>query len=378
MKLIPHLGFLCIIILLSNSSPSHQTKEEKNPRLENAYRALSALKKAITSDPQNFTGNWKGTDVCSYNGVFCAKAPDDPKITTVGGLDMNEAGVTATFPHEMCLLTDLALLHINSNKFCGSVPNGFQELKLLFELDLSNNKFTGSFPQVLLQLPSLKYLDIRFNNFSGSIPHQLFNLKLDALFINNNQFSSSLPPNVGNSSLSVLVLANNNFNGCFPLSLLDMSNTLEEMILSNAGLKGCLPVEIGRLNKLKVLDISSNSLVGALPQSISKMKKLEQLNVANNKLMGDIPESICSLPKLENFTYSSNYLCKEPQKCLQLQEKDDRLNCIPNRPEQRPGHECHPVYAKPADCGSFNCGGTSSSWASPSPSVPVSPPGKPK
>ena len=49
-----------------------------NERLKNAYVAFQAWKDAIHSDPFNTTGNWVGNDVCSYTGVFCAPALDDP------------------------------------------------------------------------------------------------------------------------------------------------------------------------------------------------------------------------------------------------------------------------------------------------------------
>ncbi|KAK1390564.1 hypothetical protein POM88_018742 [Heracleum sosnowskyi] len=117
-------------------------------------------------------------------------------------------------------------------------------LVLLYELDISNNLFSGSFPNVVLSLPSLKFLDIRFNNFKGKVPSGLYDLKLDALFINNNNFQFSLPKNFGNSPVSVVVLANNKINGCFPESIAKMKKTLNELIISNSNLVGCLPPEI--------------------------------------------------------------------------------------------------------------------------------------
>ncbi|KAI9194245.1 hypothetical protein LWI28_004390 [Acer negundo] len=367
MKIINSL--ITILILLSLGSSSHATLHHplhdsapppkpvgiQNPRLAKAYIALAALKHAITSDPHNFTSNWCGPDVCNYKGVYCAPAPDDPHTTTVAGVDLNNADIAGTLPSELCLLSDLALFHINSNRFCGQIPDSLRDLNLLHELDLSNNQFDGPFPPVLLCIPSLKFLDVRYNKFTGDIPSELFDLKLDALFINNNKFKSSIPKNIGNSPVSVLVLANNGFKGCIPSSLKKMAGTLDEVILSNSGLTGCLSPEIALLKNLTVLDISSNKLVGSLPESISEMKKLEQLNVADNKLSGEIPNSICSLPRLENFTYSFNFFCSVPETCLKLPDKDDKKNCIPGRPLQRSPQECKSFYSVPVDCGAFGC-----------------------
>jgi len=95
-----------------------------------------------------------GVDVCNYEGIFCAKALDDPNLHVLGGIDLNHANITGHLPQELGFLTDLALFHINTNRFYGSVPTGFVNLGLLFELDLSNNRFTGLFPTtIILPLP---------------------------------------------------------------------------------------------------------------------------------------------------------------------------------------------------------------------------------
>ncbi|XP_022864212.1 pollen-specific leucine-rich repeat extensin-like protein 4, partial [Olea europaea var. sylvestris] len=229
-----------------------------NPRLKKAYIALQAFKKAIYSDPQNFTANWEGANVCAYNGVFCAQALDNPKQSVVAGVDLNHADIAGHLPIEIGHLVDISLLHLNSNRFCGIIPKSIAKLTLLFELDVSNNRFVGPFPEVVLELPSLKYLDLRYNDFEGQLPPQLFNKPLDALFLNDNRFHSTIPENFGNSTVSVLVLSNNKFHGCIPKSIGKMANTLDEILLSNNALSGCLPEEITLLKSATVFDISDN------------------------------------------------------------------------------------------------------------------------
>ncbi|KAJ4968844.1 hypothetical protein NE237_015545 [Protea cynaroides] len=341
--------FCCLLCLLVFPKPAscQVSQPLSNARLLNAYRALKAWKQAILSDPMNFTSNWYGPNVCNYTGVYCASALDDPNITTVAGIDLNHGDIAGSLPEELGLLTDLALFHLNTNRFCGTLPQSFCNLHLLYELDLSNNLFTGCFPSVVLSLPSLTYLDLRFNEFEGSVPSALFDLKLDAIFINNNKFRSSIPKNFGNSPVSVIVLANNQLNGCFPSNLAKMEGTLDEINLMNTSLSGCLSQEIGNLTNLTVFEVSFNDLSGPLPEKMGGMKSLEQLDVAHNNLSGEIPASICSLPRLENFTYSYNYFCSEPQSCLKLLDKDDSLNCIPGRPLQRSPQECASFLAHP-------------------------------
>ncbi|PPD72207.1 hypothetical protein GOBAR_DD30895 [Gossypium barbadense] len=199
------------------------------------YRDDFAWEKAILSDPFNLTADWVGSCVCDYTG----------RIRTVACIDLNHGDIVGCLPEELGLLTDLALFHINSNPFCGTVPHKFIKLKLMLELDLSNNWFTGKF----LELPLLKFLDLRFNEFEGTIPKELFDKDLDVIFINHNRFRFNLPDNFGNSHVSVIILANNKFHGCMPASLGNTTG-LEEIILMNNGFRSCLPEQFGCLNRL--------------------------------------------------------------------------------------------------------------------------------
>jgi hypothetical protein len=141
--------------------PSPPAATMNNSRLEKAYVALQALKRAITDDPKKLTHNWCGPDVCNYFGVFCAPAPDDSCQRTVAGVDLNHGDLAGTLPEELGLLSDLAVFHLNSNRFCGSLPESLRSLHLLHEIDVSNNQLSGGFPSQLLCLPNLQYVDIR-------------------------------------------------------------------------------------------------------------------------------------------------------------------------------------------------------------------------
>ena len=141
--------------------PAGKQTAANNPRLQRAYVALQALKRAITEDPKNLTRGWCGPDVCAYFGVFCAPAPDDPHALTVAGLDLNHGDLAGTLPEELGLLSDLAVFHLNSNRFSGSLPESLRSLHLLHEIDVSNNQLSGPFPSQLLCLPNVQYVDIR-------------------------------------------------------------------------------------------------------------------------------------------------------------------------------------------------------------------------
>ncbi|WOK93515.1 hypothetical protein Cni_G02213 [Canna indica] len=324
-----------------------------NPLLKRAHTALHAWKKTIFSDPNNFTGNWVGGNVCAYNGIVCAPSLDDPAQHAVAGIDFNGADIAGHLPVELSHFKEVAFIHVNSNRFQGKIPQNLSSLVHLEELDFSNNGFVGPFPREVLKLPNLRYLDLRFNNFEGPIPPEIFDKDFDALFLNNNQFNATLPNNMGNSNASVIVLANNNFKGQIPKSVGKMGITLNEIILTGNKFSGCLPREIGLLGNVTVMDLSFNSFGGTLPKRmITGLQNVELLNLSYNELTGIVTKSICCLKHLANFTYSSNYFIGEVLKCSKKSDAvfDGKDNCMVGQ-GQRTTAECALVAKHQLSCG---------------------------
>ncbi|XP_058735216.1 leucine-rich repeat extensin-like protein 4 [Vicia villosa] len=350
--------------ITNNHKHLHRHNNNHNPpsniRLHRTFLALQAWKQVIYSDPNNITSNWVGPSVCNYTGIYCAPSLDDPKTKVVAGIDLNHADIAGFLPDELAFLCDLSILHLNSNRFCGIIPKTFANLTHLSELDLSNNRFVGPFPSVVLSLPSLAYLDLRYNEFEGPLPSQLFDKPFDAFFLNNNRFTSSIPRNLGKSKASVMVFANNKFGGCLPESIVNFADTLEELLLINTSISGCLPIQVGFLYKLRVLDVSFNNIVGPIPYSLSGLSHLEQLNIGHNMMSGIVPMGVCALPNLVNFTFSYNFFCEEEGICKNLTSKkivyDDRRNCLPNKALQRSEKECKTKLEQPpVDCFEVCC-----------------------
>ncbi|KAG7037829.1 Pollen-specific leucine-rich repeat extensin-like protein 4, partial [Cucurbita argyrosperma subsp. argyrosperma] len=339
------------------------TETFPNSRLRRAFIALQAWKRSIYSDPLNTTANWVGADVCSYTGVFCTSALDDPNVQVVAGIDLNHADIAGYLPVELGLLSDIALFHINSNRFCGLIPPSFERMILLHELDVSNNRFVGPFPEVVLRIPNLKFLDIRFNDFEGKLPPALFTKELDAIFLNNNRFTSHIPENFGDSPASVIVIANNNFTGCIPTSIGKMGNTLNEVLMLNNALGGCIPGELALLGNATVFDVSSNQLSGSLPMSLGGLKKVEIIDVSSNSLTGVVHGGVCNLPKLAVFTFADNLFDGEDNRCVPQNRQDvwleDADNCLQGRPKQKPAETCSSEISKAVDCSRVKCAGGS-------------------
>lgn len=335
------------------TTPSGSTASSTN----NAYSALQAWKSAITEDPLGILTNWVGENVCSYKGVFCAEAQDamgNPIGQVIAGIDLNHGNLKGTLVNQLSLLTDLSLLHLNSNRFTGTVPYSFKDLSSLTELDLSNNHFSGPFPTPTLLIPNLLYLDLRFNDFSGQIPQDIFNRKLDAIFLNNNLFDGEIPSNLGNSPASVINLANNRFSGNIPFSFGYIGPRLKEILFLNNQLTGCVPQGVGLWQDLQVLDLSHNSLMGHLPDTISCLEEIQVLNFGHNQLSGVLPDLVCSLKSLMNLTVAYNFFSGFDQECAKLFFRnvgfDFSLNCIPGRDMQRPQPECSGIPGGGLSC----------------------------
>ncbi|CAN1761013.1 Leucine-rich repeat extensin-like protein 3, partial [Linum perenne] len=103
-------------------------------------------------------------------------------------IDINHGDIAGYLLEELGLLVDLAFIHINSDRFCDTVPHKLKKLKRLYKLDLSNNRFARTFPNIVLQMPKLKFLDLRFNELEGTVSKELFDKDLDAIFINHERF----------------------------------------------------------------------------------------------------------------------------------------------------------------------------------------------
>ncbi|CAK9152789.1 unnamed protein product [Ilex paraguariensis] len=322
-------------------------------KLNIAYTALQAWKSAITDDPLGSLKTWVGSNVCAYKGVFCAD-PQDQMFNTAGpiiaGIDLNHANLQGILVKELSLLTDLSLIHLNSNRFTGTVPDTFESLSSLTELDLSNNHFSGPFPTTTLLIPNLLYLDLRFNNFSGPIPEDLFNKRLDAIFLNNNQFDGQIPQSLENTPASVINLANNRFSGDIPISFGYIGGPrVKEILFLNNQLTGCIPEGIGGWTDLQVLDVSFNSLMGHLPNSISCLNGIEVINFEHNMLSGVLPDLVCSLRSLVEFSVAYNFFSGFSQECAKL-GFDFSLNCIAGREMQRPQPECSVIPGGSLSC----------------------------
>ncbi|GJN19334.1 hypothetical protein PR202_gb06601 [Eleusine coracana subsp. coracana] len=247
-------------------------------------------------------------------------------------------------------LTSLVFLDLQKNRLTGGIPESIGNLNVLELLDLSNNNLTGEIPSSIGNLSvNLKYIDMKFNNITGKIPEEiakLVNLKglvldnnhlegaiprtlgelkeLNVLYLEMNDLSGPIPPTIGNltklkhtsSSGNNLLLQGiipSTFIGC-PLyrilSELFLINTFSnyQFILQNNVLTGNLPIEVGNLKNLGVLDFSNNQISGEIPGSFGECQIMQYLNASHNNFYGTIPLAVEQMKGLLLIDLSYNNL----------------------------------------------------------------------
>ncbi|KAJ6800517.1 polygalacturonase inhibitor-like [Iris pallida] len=97
-------------------------------------------------------------------------------------------------------------------------------------------------------------------------------------------------------------------NGSIPATIGDLSS-LESLTFSRVdGLRGRIPSQLAKIDKLKHLVIYLTRVSGTVPPFLSKLTALTQLSLAGNRLSGAIPPSLGSLVHLTDMVLSGNRL----------------------------------------------------------------------
>ncbi|XP_031281608.1 receptor-like protein 2 [Pistacia vera] len=182
----------------------------------------------------------------------------------------------------------------------GQVPSWISNLRKLQFLDLSLNQITGSIPGWLGTMTTPFYTDLSYNLLSGEFPKELGGLPMlvselqTAKKIGGSRLELplSIPPNINASNEEYY-------------SLLSLPPSI---FLQNNSLSGSIPIEIGQLQFLQLLNLSNNKFSGNIPNQISQLTNLERLDISRNNLSGEIPASFSGLYFLSEFSVANNNL----------------------------------------------------------------------
>ncbi|GAU31129.1 hypothetical protein TSUD_212360 [Trifolium subterraneum] len=220
-------------------------------------------------------------------------------MTQLRYLYLQNNTLSGTIPSTIGNCTQLQELFLNFNQFQGVIPHTLNTNLLRF--DVAGNKLTGTIPFGSSSgCQNLLFLDISFNFFSGGIPSAIGNCtslsqfaavrcnlvgtipssiglltKLSILHLPENHLSGKIPPEIE------LQLGGNLFGGRIPRSVGALQNLIYGLNLSSNGLMGDIPVEIGKLKTLQMLDLSQNNLTGSI-QVLDELPSLVQINISYN------------------------------------------------------------------------------------------------
>ncbi|GFZ19499.1 cysteine-rich RLK (RECEPTOR-like protein kinase) 37 [Actinidia rufa] len=222
-----------------------------------------------------------------FVGVIPDEIGELPKINV---LILNFNHLSGSVPTTLFNSSTIQRISIVSNRLTGNLPSGqYLSLPNLKRLLLGINTLTGTIPSIITNASQLTELDLVDNKFSGSISNSIASLTLlKFLNLGNNLFSkeSSSPELEFITSLTnckyltELLINDNPLNGILPISIGNLSGSLERFAAGNSRIMGNIPHEIGNLSNLISLVLSGNSLTGFIPESLERLQKLQLLDVA--------------------------------------------------------------------------------------------------
>ncbi|XVF18709.1 hypothetical protein REPUB_Repub11eG0046100 [Reevesia pubescens] len=239
-------------------------------------------------------------------------------------LDTGHMGLTGRIPSSIFNITALNRVGLQNNSLSGNLPPLTWPIKLEW-LSFWENNLSGSIPNSISNASMLKILELKDNYFSGLIPHTLGNLRyLERLQISNNHLNTeptthewSFLSSLANcTNLRFLSVSRNPLNGILPNYIGNLSTSILKFSAYGCGLKGNIPLEIGNLSNMMLLELFNNEMSGSIPTTIGGLQNIQVLRLFTNKFQGSIPEKICGLKRLYELDLSSNKLYGSILKCL--------------------------------------------------------------
>lgn len=251
--------------------------------------------------------------------------PDLSRLTNILIIHMEANRFSGTLPSELGLLSNMFFFQIGDNNFTSTIPTQVGQLPNLWGLWMSRNELTGTIPTEVgsALMTDLTYLDLSRQSvglngtgLTGTIPTELSRHSLlRNMYLNYNQLSRRIPSEFGLlTKLTTLELQHNNLEGEIPDELMN-ALALKRLWMEHNDLSGTVPTSIVDLRNLSSLDLSGNPLEGSFPFGFGD--RLRELNISGiSELIGSLPDSLCGIRSLD-FGCSENLCgcdcgCPEP------------------------------------------------------------------
>ncbi|KAB2086595.1 hypothetical protein ES319_A04G043000v1 [Gossypium barbadense] len=331
---------------LSGSLPNDMCQHL--PKLEGLYLSWNELSGNITFG-MGKCNNLKNLSL-SYNQFTGIIPRSIGNMTLLEELYLGFNNLEGQIPKEIGNLLGLEMLNIKAIKgLTGQIPTSIFNISSLETIDLSNNSLSGNLPPII-NAPKLEILLLWTNKLSGNIPNSISNASmLKILSLGDNLFSGPIPKMLASlKHLEVLLIYDNNLitgsatdhewnflssltncrnlrkisvsgnplSGVLPTYIGNLSKSLQYFYAEKCELKGNIPMEIGNLTNLLLLQLGYNKLNGLIPASIGGMRNLQSLTFYSNKLGGPISESLCGLERLYEMYLGLNKLHGSIPSCL--------------------------------------------------------------
>ncbi|KAL8037740.1 hypothetical protein ABFX02_11G057900 [Erythranthe guttata] len=273
----------------------------------------------------------------------------------VGNLTMLEMfyvdynNLIGTIPEEIGNLNNLEVLYLGVNSLTGFVPAGIFNISTLQTISLSMNQLSGYLPlDSRHRLPNLQDIYLSHNSFVGEIPYSISNSsKLTIIGFSSNNFGGIVPDSIaeltflqvldlsdnrfvgGSSEISSLItaltncrylrklgLGSNLFNGTLPVSIGNLSTSLEYFYAYECRIHGAIPHEFGNLINLIILSLFGNQLTGSIPNTLMNLRNLQGLALSRNRISGTIPYTLCGLRSLNGISLHQNQITGVIPECI--------------------------------------------------------------
>ncbi|WCJ42117.1 receptor like protein 1 [Euphorbia peplus] len=251
------------------------------------------------------------------NNHLSGKIPEwIANMSSLDMLDLSENKFFGSFPTQLGP-SQISEVYLSENMLHGSLETAFYNCSELMVLDLSHNNFSGTIPKWIGKLPNLSYLLMSHNSLEGEIPIELCSLEqLSLIDLSHNNLSGHVLSCIRLGRKHDLYRDNNVTEINFEFTTKGLTYSIPRSILeyiagidlSCNNLLGNIPVEIGNLTMIQVLNFSHNNLIGPIPGSFSNLTQIESLDLSYNNLDGKIPSPLLGLTFLSHFNVAHNNL----------------------------------------------------------------------